>query len=89
MRPNDGGEVEVSMVFKILAAAVMVLMTGCLTPQGRAVREASNVYLSRRLAQYCETPRPERDVYASALNRRLHFTGQIRIICDGEAVSHD
>ena len=77
------------MIVKVvLCVGCWVLMAGCITPQGRALREASNIYFSKRLATYCEKPKNERDVYASALNRRLHFTGAIRIVCPGEGVNN-
>ena len=75
------------MILKIVLLSIAVFfVSGCLTPQGRAIREAGNIYFSKKLAKYCRTPKPERDVVASAINRRLHFTGEVRILCPVDSV---
>ena len=59
-----------------------VISSGCLTPQGRALKAAGNAYLSTRMQRYCDArSEAERAIIASALNTRLYFAGEIRIVC--------
>ena len=66
----------------------LLLLGGCLTPQGRAVREVGNIWLSTKMERYCANKdKAERDVIARAVNDKLHFNGQVRIVCEGETSS--
>ena len=71
---------------KITGVLCLLLLAGCLTPQGRAVREVGNIWLSTKMQRYCDNrDRAERDVIARTVNDKLHFGGQVRIVCEGEA----
>lgn len=79
-----------TLLYTIIGGAALcaaLLLTGCLTPQGRAVREVGNIWLSTKMQSYCAHRAPaERAIIAASVNRRLHFAGQVRIVCAHETI---
>ena len=77
-----GKELGTALILASLSLVFIIVMEGCLTPQGRALRSVANTALSTRLTNYCAArTEAERQVIASAINNRLYFAGQVRVVC--------
>ena len=48
-----GKELGTALILASLSLVFIIVMEGCLTPQGRALRSVANTALSTRLTNYC------------------------------------